>query len=91
MPKPIGTVKKRTVRNLQDAVGAEVTDLRTSCGLSQQNLADMLGYDVTYIGDIERGEKSPTLRTLIDLAGAFKIALSSIIRNAEKRLDAAKK
>jgi ribosome-binding protein aMBF1 (putative translation factor) len=86
--KPIGTVKKRSVGSLQEALGAEITDLRTSRGWSQQRLAEMLGYDVTYIGDIERGEKSPTLRTLIDLAGAFEIALSSILRNSEKRLAA---
>ncbi len=87
MPKPIGTVKKRSATNLSEAFGAELTELRVCRGWSQQRLAEMLGYDMNYIGMLERGEKSPTLRTLSDLAGAFEKPVSSIIRGAEKRLE----
>jgi transcriptional regulator with XRE-family HTH domain len=32
----------------------------------------MAGYHRTYIGQLERGEKSPSLRTISDLAEALK-------------------
>ena len=48
-------------------------------------MADRLGYDVSYIGQIERAEKSPTLTMLISICTAFEIALSEFIRVAEKR------
>jgi transcriptional regulator with XRE-family HTH domain len=91
VPKPIGAGKKRSASNLQEAVGAELTDLRTNRKWSQQRLAEMLGYDVTYIGDVERGEKSPTLRTLIDLAQVFETSVSGIVQAAELRTERAGK
>jgi transcriptional regulator with XRE-family HTH domain len=48
-------------------------------------LAHDLGYTERYIGQLERGTKSPTLRTLADLAKAFSTELSTIIRAAERR------
>jgi transcriptional regulator with XRE-family HTH domain len=55
-------------------------------GWTQQHLADLLGYDVKYIGQIERSEKSPTLTTLMALSGAFGVPLSELIKSAESRL-----
>jgi transcriptional regulator with XRE-family HTH domain len=71
---------------LPEAVGAEMTDRRVRAGFSQQTLAERLGYDVNYIGQIERAEKSPTLTTLISICGAFEIKVSDFMRAAEKRL-----
>jgi transcriptional regulator with XRE-family HTH domain len=48
-------------------------------------LAHDLGYTERYIGQLERGAKSPTLRTLADLAKAFSTEVSTIIRAAERR------
>jgi len=50
-----------------DRVGAELTRLRVARGWSQQQLADELGYTERYIGQLERGTKSPTLRTIADI------------------------
>jgi transcriptional regulator with XRE-family HTH domain len=55
-------------------------------GWSQQALADLLGYDVNYIGQVERAEKSPTLDTLISISTVFRIRLSELLRGAEERL-----
>ena len=51
----------------------------------------MVGYDGSYIGQIERGEKSPTLRTLINLAQVFELQLSALIRAAESRIKSSQK
>ena len=85
MPKQIGADKERGARTIGEAVGAEITRLRVDRGWSQAKLAHDLGYTERYIGQLERGTKSPTLRTLADLAKAFSIELSTIIKAAERR------
>jgi ribosome-binding protein aMBF1 (putative translation factor) len=84
--KPIGADKERRVRNLDEAFGSVLTDLRTSRRWSQQKLADIAGYDESYIRQLERGTKSATLRTLSDLASAFSFSVSVLIRRAEARM-----
>ena len=44
--------------------GEKVAELRRKQHLSQEELADKCGIHRTYIGSIERGEKSPTLNTI---------------------------
>jgi transcriptional regulator with XRE-family HTH domain len=84
--KPIGADLKRSCASLPEALGAELTDRRTGAGWSQQKLADLLGYDVSYIGLLERAEKSPTLETLISIATVFEIRLSELVCAAERRV-----
>jgi transcriptional regulator with XRE-family HTH domain len=84
--KPIGADKERKVRNLDEALGAELTDLRMRRRWSQQRLAEIAGYDESYIRQMERGTKSATLRTLSNLATAFSISVSVLIRRAESRV-----
>jgi len=84
--KRIGADKERKARTLDEALGAELTELRTRRGLSQQRLSELIGYDESYIRQLERGTKSATLRTLSDLASAFSINVSALIRRAETRL-----
>jgi transcriptional regulator with XRE-family HTH domain len=84
--KKIGADRKRSSATLPGALGAELTDRRMKAGWSQQALADLLGYDVNYIGQVERAEKSPTLDTLISISTVFRIRLSELLRGAEERL-----
>ena len=86
MAKPIGADKERKARNLDEALGAELTDLRMRRRWSQQRLAEIAGYDESYIRQMERGTKSATLRTLSNLASAFSISVSVLIRRAESRV-----
>lgn len=86
MAKQIGADRKRSNATLPEALGAELTDRRTKAGWSQQTLADLLGYDVNYIGQLERGEKSPTLGTLISISTAFGTRLSELFRAVEERI-----
>jgi transcriptional regulator with XRE-family HTH domain len=50
------------------------------------DLAVASGYSLRYIGDVERGTKSATLRTMNDLATLLNIHLGDIIHEAEARL-----
>lgn len=86
MGKPIGTVKKREARNLGEALGVELTRLRVAMNWTQQRLSDKLGYDVTYVRQLEKGAKSPTLRTLSHIAEIYSVRTSVLIARAERIL-----
>lgn len=65
-------------------LGAVVRTKRQKAGLSQEQLAHATELDRTYISQIERGLKSPSLRTVEALATAFGIPPHVLIRAAER-------
>lgn len=89
MPKAIGADKKRETKTLAQAIGAELTDLRRSKKLSQQKLADRLGYDVSHVRQTEMGG-NPTLEFLNAVATFFSLKLSDFIDRAELRVTPAR-
>jgi transcriptional regulator with XRE-family HTH domain len=84
--KPIGAVKKREARSLGEALGVELTKLRVAKNWSQQKISEMLGYDVSYVRQLEKGTKSPTLRTLSHFAEIYSLRVSVMIGRAERLL-----
>lgn len=60
------------------AFGKRVAELRKSAGYSQEKFAFKCNVDRTYIGTIERGEKSPTLNTIDKIARALGITKSEL-------------
>jgi transcriptional regulator with XRE-family HTH domain len=50
------------------------------------DLAVATGYSLRYIGDVERGAKSATLRTMNDLATLLDLRLGDLISQAERQL-----
>ena len=59
---------------------------RAGRSLSQDELAFRAGYHRTYIGQLERGEKSPSLRTIYNLAKTLGMAPSALLRKVEHLL-----
>jgi len=57
------------------------------------DLAVASGYSLRYIGDVERGEKSATMRTMYDLATLLDVKLGKLISEAEqlRKKDASKR
>jgi transcriptional regulator with XRE-family HTH domain len=54
--------------------------------MSQEELAHVSGYHRNYIRILERGEKSPSLRTLFNLGGSLSISPSEILNQVERLL-----
>lgn len=54
--------------------------LRRKRGLTQVELAEMLGIDRSYLSEIETGKKDPSLRVLKAIADGFKLSLSQFLR-----------
>jgi transcriptional regulator with XRE-family HTH domain len=84
--KPIGAVTKREARNLGEALGVELTRLRVERDWTQQRISEKLGYDVSYIRQLEKGSKSPTLRTLSHFAEIYSLRVSVLVGRAERLL-----
>lgn len=68
----------------EKAFGRVLRKVRDGRKISQEELAARSGYHRTYIGQLERGEKSPSLRTLFDLASTLEVAPSGLIRQVER-------
>lgn len=66
-------------------VGSVIEDLRTAQGLSQGQFAGRVGLNQSYISQLERGLKNPTLRALRQIAEAFGLQASDLVIRAEKR------
>jgi transcriptional regulator with XRE-family HTH domain len=60
---------------------------RKSVGLSQEELAENAGLHRTYISQIERGLKSPTLIVFIKLAHALNLKASDLVAAIEREAD----
>ena len=71
------------MRDFGEALGQAVRERRKELNLSQEALSFKAGYHVTYVSQIERGVKSPTVRTMLIMAGALEITLSELMLRAE--------
>ena len=69
---------------LNKTVGRVIAELRTEADLTQEALAFECELHPTYISQIERGLKSPTIGTLFLLAEALGKSPSSILARVEK-------
>jgi transcriptional regulator with XRE-family HTH domain len=76
--------RQRTAPKSAEALfGQALRGLRKERGFSQERLAFESGYHPTYIGQLERGKKSPSLRAILRLAGALKTRGSEILKLVE--------
>jgi transcriptional regulator with XRE-family HTH domain len=73
---------------LDQMLGLEIQRLRTEKGWSQEYLAEMTGLHRTYISQLERGLKSPSVRVLSHITNALAITMSEFMRTVEKSLSA---
>jgi transcriptional regulator with XRE-family HTH domain len=68
----------------EKAFGQALREIREAQQLSQEQLALKAGYDRTYISLVERGMRSPTIRTLVKLAAVLQVKPSSVMERMEK-------
>ncbi len=71
--------------NLEKAFGIELRKLREQKGFSQEKLGFESGYHRTYISQLERGQKSPTLKAILQIANALDAKASNLIAKIEKK------
>lgn len=78
--------KENPTPNLQLAFGRALRQVRTDRGLSQEELAFESEVHRTYISELERGQKNPSLATVERLSHALGVKVSELIAGAESLL-----
>jgi transcriptional regulator with XRE-family HTH domain len=73
------------MRQFSDAFSEVVKKYREAGKLSRASLAKKAGLHQTYIGLLERGERSPNLDTAKAIAKALEIPLGKMITEAERQ------
>ncbi len=67
--------KKRGLSGL----GRKIRNLRLQMGLTQEELGERAQIHYSYVGQVERGDKMPSLRTLKSLAAALNADLHYLL------------
>jgi transcriptional regulator with XRE-family HTH domain len=71
-------------QELRLALGQLLRKLRLESGLSQEDLALAANLDRTYISQLERGLKNPTVQTLLRIATVLRVRASQIVAELEE-------
>lgn len=69
---PLSTIHKK--------FGQRIQQLRKERDFTQEDLADYISVDRSYMGFVERGERNPTLDKIGKIARAFKISLEELFK-----------
>jgi len=75
------------VDKLKENITQNIQHFRKKMGISQEELSSLCGYSSTYLGKIERGQRSPSLDTLIRIARALQIPVVSFFDSFYRRQD----
>lgn len=70
-PLPYSHALKKFGQNLQKA--------RKNSGVSQEELAELVGVNRTYISLVEKGHRNPSLRFLYRATKALKVSSSTLL------------
>lgn len=67
--------------NIQQQLGARISELRRKQGWSQEALADRCGLHRSHMGEIERGKANVTLATLVIIASALQTTPAALLKD----------
>ena len=76
--------KRKPPQPFTDAFGLAVKELRKKRGLSQEQLALEADLQRTYVSDVERGARNPTVAVVKVLADALGTVPSELFRLTEQ-------
>jgi len=66
------------------ALGEAIRRLRVEADMSQEQLAERAGTDLTQVGGIERGVRNPSYTTLVRLAAALETSVGELTSLADE-------
>jgi transcriptional regulator with XRE-family HTH domain len=69
------------------AFGRALRNLRKTANLTQEQLGFEAGLDRTYISVLERGERSPTLDTIVSICDVFGLSVLELASHIQSQLD----
>ncbi len=62
-------------------LGANIREIRTVKGISQEDLANSSGVERSHMGKIERGEMNVTVNTLLKLSDSLEVKPEVFFKN----------
>ena len=62
-----------------ESIGRNVRRYRLKKKLRQEDLAELAGLSINYVGAVERGEKIPSLETLVVLINALEVSADMVL------------
>jgi len=77
------------MRDYAKLIGENIRTLRRDRGLSQEQLALRAEINASYMGQVERGEKNPTIDVLGKISQALQIPLEKLVHIEELSLPSA--
>lgn len=64
------------------ALGKRLREERMRCGMTQEQTAEYINVSTTYIGLVERGERSVTLEKLVLFAKCFHVTVDYLLQDS---------
>jgi CheY-like chemotaxis protein len=68
--------------DLKTLLGTAIKNGRSQLGISQEELAYRAGLHRTYVSDVERGARNPSIESIEKLARALEISVSTLFQHA---------
>lgn len=68
-----------------ELIGRRIKEARHKLSLTQEELGDRAKLHYSYIGQVERGNKVPSLKTLKKIAAALNVRLELLLEDAPER------
>lgn len=65
--------------DIRQRFGKQLKQLRIQRDLTQQQLAERADVSISFLGNIERGAKSPTIDTMQKLSNALNVPLVALV------------
>jgi len=65
----------------QNNLGKRIKEARKRLNLTQERLSEKANISNVYLGEIERGEKTPSIPVLIDLIEALDVSADFLLRD----------
>ena len=62
------SVERQTIQMIKEAFGAQVKQLRTEQGMTQEELSQRSGLAIRFLQDVEAGNKQASIKTVFKLA-----------------------
>jgi CheY-like chemotaxis protein len=67
--------------DFKQLLGMAIKTYRNSLGISQEELAHRAGLHRTYLSDLERGTRNPSIESIEKLAGALQVSISRLFES----------
>jgi len=74
--------KNQSTIDLRTRLGLAIKRERSVLGISQGELAHLSGLHRTYVSDLERGARNPSIESIEKLAGALHVSIAKLFQAA---------